>query len=165
MIILKQVHHWRTDECRRMVSRDPRIKVYQIRGNKYLLPRPYKADKFHCVAVSQTMYEKSVTKITPFSNLASKVGQSDQSQHLCTVRPRLPNCQISPPSDNLSTRYLLPNFVDFVESVTDRRAWPTKTVNDVCHWRNYKFGTPAKHSHRLVGTKFYECRKFMRMSC
>jgi len=27
-----QVHQWRTDACRRMVSRDPRTKVHEIRG-------------------------------------------------------------------------------------------------------------------------------------
>jgi len=31
------------------------------------------------------------------------------------------------PSENPSTRYLLPKFVDFVEDVTDKN---TKTVND-----------------------------------
>jgi len=31
-------------------------------------------------------------------------------------------CQILSPSDNQSTRYLLPNFVDFVESVTDKNS-------------------------------------------
>jgi len=46
-----------------------------------------------------------------------------QSRHLCTVRPGLSMCQISSFSDNLSTRHLLVNFTDFVESVTDRRTY------------------------------------------
>ena len=47
-----------------------------------------------------------------------------------TRRPKFTNLgryQCAKPS-NLSKWYLLPNFVDFVENVTDR---PTKTVNDV----------------------------------
>ena len=40
-------------------------------------------------------------------------------------------CQISSPSDDLPTRYLLPNFVDFAESVTNRRD-TTKKIKLEC---------------------------------
>jgi len=52
-----------------------------------------------------------------------------QSRHWCTAISELTICQISSTSDNLSTRYLLPNFVDFVESETDTR--DGQTVNDM----------------------------------
>jgi len=40
-------------------------------------------------------------------------------------------CQISSPSDNLPTRYLLPNFVDFPESMTNRRDTTKKQNQNV----------------------------------
>ena len=42
-----------------------------------------------------------------------------QSPHWCTARPGLTKCKISSPSDNPCTRYLLRNFIHFVESVID----------------------------------------------
>ena len=44
-----------------------------------------------------------------------------QSRYWCRARPGLPMCQISSPYDNLSPRYLLPKFIDFVESVAARQ--------------------------------------------
>jgi len=51
-----------------------------------------------------------------------------QSQWWHTGRHPLSSCQISSPSDNPSTRYLLPKFVDFVDGVTDK-----KNKNHIIH--------------------------------
>jgi len=56
------------------------------------------------IAVGQMVYEKSVTLFTPFAILA---------------RPPLSSCEISSPPDDACTRYLQPEFVDFVDGVTD----------------------------------------------
>jgi len=45
------------------------------------------------------------------------------------ARPPLSSCQISSRSEKPSTRYLLPKFVDFVDSQTDRQT--KTTVNDM----------------------------------
>jgi len=82
------------------------------------------------IALGQTMYEKSVTKmfytLQYFGVPGGPLGQSSSVPALMYSKALLSICQISSPSDNLSTGYLLPNFVDFVESVTDK-----KTVNDI----------------------------------
>jgi len=44
-----------------------------------------------------------------------------QSWIWCIARPHLSICWISSRSDNPSMRYLLPNFVDFVDRVTDKQ--------------------------------------------
>jgi len=48
----------------------------------------------------------------------SLLGQSSPISALCTARPVW---QILSPSDNQFTSYLLPNFVDFIDSVTNRQ--------------------------------------------
>jgi len=81
------------------------------------------------IDVGQTMYEKSVTIFyTPhflgpqgppgpkFTSLGSDVHQGHS----------LSRCQISSPSDNPSTRYLLSKFVDLVDRVIDRETKKTK---------------------------------------
>ena len=78
------------------------------------------------VALGQTMYEKSVTKVFPRK---TPVSQEDPlGQKFTNVGPDVwapfVKCQILSRSDSPSTRYLLPNFVHFVDGVTD-----TKTVN------------------------------------
>ena len=79
------------------------------------------------VALGQTIYEKSVTNFLQPSVFWHSSGEPcvkvHWSRHWCTGRLPLSTCQFSSPCDNLSMKYLLPNFVDFVESVTDR---PTK---------------------------------------
>jgi len=50
---------------------------------------------------------------------------SHQSWPWCTARPPLSNCQISPQSENPSTRYLLRNTIDFYEGVTHTHATVT----------------------------------------
>jgi len=77
------------------------------------------------IALDQTMYEKSFTKIFyTFSILdlrGTLCATVHQSGPCCTARPPVWMCQISPRSENPSTRYPLPNFIDFVDSVTDKR--------------------------------------------
>jgi len=52
-----------------------------------------------------------------------------QSWNWCTARPDLSMCQSLSHSGNLGTRYLLSNFVDFVDRVTDtaHAVWILKT--------------------------------------
>ena len=80
------------------------------------------------------MFEKSVRNpFTPFSISAL------QRDTLRSTISALPHRKAQPtnvpnfiPSGNLSTRYLLPNFVDGIESVSDKVT--DKTVNDIaCH--------------------------------
>jgi len=69
----------------------------------------------------QTMYEKRVTKFlkTHFWILAPL----GTPWNWCTARSVRSMCQISSRSDNLCKRYLLPNFIDFVDSVTDKQTY------------------------------------------
>jgi len=53
-------------------------------------------------------------------------------------------CQISSPSDNLSRRYLLPNFIDFVESLTNRL-----TKNGSLHTRRRQQEQQGKRRYTL----------------
>jgi len=70
------------------------------------------------------MYEKSVNFFYIFSILAPQgdlLGQSSPILALIYANAPLSICKISFPSDNLSMRYLLPKFVDFVDGVTDKK--------------------------------------------
>jgi len=83
-------------------------------------PMPVITQNF--IALRQTMYEKNVSIFSVFWRpWVNSWAELHQSQHWCVARPGLPMCQISFPSDNLSTGYLLPNCADFVKSVTDRQ--------------------------------------------
>ena len=97
-------------------------KVRQMRG-KALIGQTPNAATFHR-ARPKSMREKRYNFLHPgskFTNLG--IGSPGLAvYHWCTARPGLPMCQISSRSDNLSTRYLLVNFVDLVESMTDRNS-------------------------------------------
>ena len=99
--------------------------------NKCRMARPLTLSDF--IALGQTMYEESATIFFTLLSILAPQGTSWakvlQSRLFVYSKPGLPMCQISSTSDKLSTRYLLPNFVDSVQSVTDRQTWPTKTVN------------------------------------
>ena len=87
-----------------------------------LLHAPMPVITRNFIALRQTMYEKNVSIFSVFWRpWVNPWAEVHQSQHRCIARPDLPMCQISFPSSNLSTIYLLPNCVDFVESVTDRQ--------------------------------------------
>jgi len=87
-------------------------------------PMPLSVPNF--IALDQTMYEKSATKmfytLQYFGAPGDSLGQSSRVLELIYSKAHLSICQISSHSDNLSTRYLLPNFVDFVENVTDKNS-------------------------------------------
>jgi len=86
--------------------------------------------KFHNARPNDEREKRCKIFFTPFSILAPQgdpmgqslvpLGQSLPISALCTAKSGLPSCQISSPSDNLSMRYLLLNFVDFVGSITSR---------------------------------------------
>ena len=83
------------------------------------------------IALCQTMYKKSVTKhVLHPSVFCHPRGTLAQSWPWHTASPSLSICQISSCSDSPSTRYLLPNFVNFGDGVTDKKA-TQKTINDV----------------------------------
>jgi len=60
------------------------------------------------IALNHTMYEKCVAGYV-------------QSWSWCTAKPDLSMCQISSRSDYLCTRYLVPIFIDFGDSVTNKQ--------------------------------------------
>jgi len=53
------MYHWRIDACRRIVSRDPRSRVQEIRDNEFRQARPPTRPNF--VALRQEVCEISVT--------------------------------------------------------------------------------------------------------
>jgi len=72
------------------------------------------------IVLNQTMYEKRVTKfffthlwilVDPFGTKFTNLGINVQQGRSITVSRY----------DNLCTRYLLPNFVDFVDSVANKQ--------------------------------------------
>jgi len=74
------------------------------------------------------VYEKSITKIFSTLYILGSTGDPlSQSSPVWVVtyrkaqRPPLSICQIFPPSENPSIRYLSPKFVDFVDSMTDKK--------------------------------------------
>jgi len=108
------------------------------------LARPLTLPNF--IALGQTMYEKSV-KIFLHHSVFWRPNGIFRFTSLCPDIQQgcLLNCQISSRSDSLSTRYLLPYFVDFVESVTDR---PTDNVTD----KNGKWYIHAYHAAKKITT-------------
>jgi len=75
------------------------------------------------IALGQTMYYKSVTIFLHPSVFSRPEGPRDQSSPISALiysKARTTNVPNFVPFDNLSTRHLLPNFDDFVESVTDK---------------------------------------------
>jgi len=118
----KQVHQW-TDACCRMVSWDPQKKVHQTGEINIDWPdcqmSLHSAKRWTRKALRNFFLHPSVF----WHSRGITWAKVHQYWHWCTTRTRLPMCQISSPSDNLSMRYLLPNFVDFYESMTDK---PTK---------------------------------------
>ena len=94
-------------------------------------PMPHTVPNF--IELGQAMYKKGVTNFLHnyFGTSGDPWVKVHWSWHWCTVaRLRLSTCQISCSCDNLSTRFLLPNFDDIVKSVTETdRLTKGSTVN------------------------------------
>ena len=77
--------------------------------------------KFHCTLRNEVREKHYKICLHPSGFLCprgSPWATVHQSRHCCTARPGLPMCQILSPFNHLSTRYLLPNYVDFRERVS-----------------------------------------------
>ena len=80
--------------------------------------------------IGETTLEKSVTKFfTPF-NIVASLGQRSPIWLVGYTNTPLATYKISSCSDDLSPRYLLPTFVDFVAGVTHKNT-KKHTVNDM----------------------------------
>ena len=80
------------------------------------------------IALGQDVREKALQFFKHFSILTPQedsLGPWGQSLPIVAImysRTPVWTCQISSPSENPSTRYLLPNFVDFVDNVIDKNS-------------------------------------------
>ena len=77
------------------------------------------------IVLGRAMYEKSFAEmfypLVNFDAPGEPLGQSSTVLKLIYSRLNLSMFQISSGADNLCIRYLLPNFVGFVDSVTDKQ--------------------------------------------
>jgi len=97
-------------------------KFAKIAEDLLYAPMPLIVPNF--IVLGHTMYEKSVTKyFTPFSILVRRGPPMSQSSPVLAVmysKPPMSVCQISSLSDNLCTRYLPTDFVDFIDGVAEK---------------------------------------------
>ena len=103
---------------------DPRGKEKLDQSSPKLLkfcyePMPIITPNF--ITLGQMTYEKSIIKIFYACEFWHPRGTPWAAWSWCTARPDLWMCQISCCSDNLCTRYLLPNFLDFIVSAIDKQ--------------------------------------------
>ena len=91
--------------------------------------------KFHCGRsndVQEKRYKIFFLHLSIFWRPRGTRSKVHQSGWWWIARPPLSSCQILSPSENSSTRHLLPKFVDFVDVVTHRQTDTKKqTVNDI----------------------------------
>ena len=102
----KQVHQWRT--YMHVAAWYRGTKVHKIQGISVEWPRPLALSNF-----IMDVWEKCYNFLH-LQYFGASLAKVHQSWNWYRARPDLSICQISCRSDSLFTRYLLPNFVDFV---------------------------------------------------